>query len=183
MAQNGVVRAAVCTKQEQYSADVFVAAAGAWTPALLLKLGWDMPIEPVRGQMILLKPKQRHPGHIVLESDRYLIPRRDGRILVGSTIEHVGFDESITPTAQASLFAFAQRWLADLTTECVEAQWCGLRPGTRDGVPYIQQVPEFTNLWVNSGHYRNGITLAPASARHLVNLITNSPAGHEQPLS
>ena len=154
-------------------ADIVVIAAGAWTGLFL-----EQPAEiiyPVRGQMLLVKGRPGLLASIVLENGTYLIPRRDGRILIGSTVEPVGFDKSLTAEAQEQLLAATRRMVPAVAALPVERQWAGLRPATASGVPIIGQHPEIKGLYVNSGHFRNGFTMAPASARLLVDLILSRP--------
>jgi glycine oxidase len=158
-------------------ADVFVLAAGAWTGQLLARLGLMLPVTPVKGQMLLYKAERALLRGVVLSHGRYLIPRRDHHILVGSTLEHAEFDKSITEQACDSLRASAEQMLPALSAMPVIQQWAGLRPGSPDGVPFIGRLPGFSNAFVNAGHYRNGLVLAPASADLLVELLTGMPTG------
>lgn len=153
--------------------DVVVVCAGAWSTPLLAPLHWPQSMAPVRGQMLLFRAEPGVLDTIVLDRDRYLIPRRDGRILVGSTLEpEAGFDARTTEAARQSLQAFALDLLPALAAYPIEAQWAGLRPGSPDGIPTIARHPQLSNLYLNAGHYRNGLTLAPASASRLLGLIT-----------
>ena len=108
---------------------------------------------------------------VVLSDGRYLIPREDGRILVGSTLERTGFEKQLTEQAHRSLYQSALDLLPALAECEVEAQWAGLRPGSPDGIPYIGAVEGFANLYLNAGHYRNGLVLAPASCRLVADLM------------
>lgn len=164
-------------QEVKVQADAFVLAAGAWTGLLLAMLGQSLPVAPVKGQMLLYKADRPLLRGIVLSQGRYLIPRRDHHILVGSTLEHTQFDKSITDQACDSLRASAQRMLPALSSLPVLQQWAGLRPGSPDGVPFIGKIPGFSNVYVNAGHYRNGLVLAPASAELLVALLTGVSTG------
>ena len=114
---------------------------------------------------------------IVLSRDRYVIPRRDGRVLVGSTLEHVEFDKSTTPAARAELHREALRLIPALADCAVEHHWAGLRPGSPIGVPFVGEHPRIQGLYVNAGHYRNGVVLGPASARLLADqMLGRTPA-------
>lgn len=162
---------AVLTSAGELPAARCVVTAGAWTAALLAGTGFAPPIAPVCGQMLLLAGERLNLNKIVLRDSFYLIPRTDGVVLVGSTIEHRGFDRATTPAARTTLLAEAQRILA-ATAECeVIDQWAGLRPGSPDGVPFIGAHPTIAGLYVNAGHFRNGIVLAPASARLIADLM------------
>ncbi|MBE9516207.1 MAG: glycine oxidase ThiO [Proteobacteria bacterium] len=148
-----------------------IIAAGAWTGDLLATCGVTLQVRPVRGQMILLKAEPDWLRRIVLQDQRYVIPRADGRILVGSTLEEVGYDKSTTAAARQELLAAATRLIPGLADFPVETQWAGLRPGSVDGTPTISRVFGMQGLVICSGHYRNGLVLGPASARLAVDLL------------
>ncbi|UCJ16990.1 glycine oxidase ThiO [Pseudomonas sp. MM211] len=156
---------------EELLADQVVVAAGAWSGEILQSLGLALPVEPVKGQMILFKCTEDFLPSMVLARGRYAIPRRDGHILVGSTLEHVGFDKTPTEDALASLRASAEALLPALKDAEVVGHWAGLRPGSPEGIPFIGEVPGREGLWLNCGHYRNGLVLAPASCQLLVDLM------------
>lgn len=153
--------------------DRVVLAAGAWSAQLLDILGLQLPVEPVKGQMILYKCDKDFLSSMVLAKGRYAIPRRDGHILIGSTLEHEGFDKTPTDAALESLKASAIELLPALAQAQPVAQWAGLRPGSPEGIPYIGPLPGFEGLWLNCGHYRNGLVLAPASCQLLTDLLLN----------
>lgn len=148
-----------------------VLAAGAWSGNLLGEIGLSLPVEPVKGQMILYKCAEDFLPAMVLAGGRYAIPRRDGHILVGSTLEYRGFDKTPTNEALASLKTSAESILPALAGSEVVGHWAGLRPGSPNGVPFIGEVSQFPGLWLNCGHYRNGLVLAPASCELLRNLM------------
>lgn len=169
--QGGRASAVRLTSGEQIAGDQIILATGAWTAALLAPFGLSLPIRPMRGQMLLYETAPGTLQHIVLAEGRYLIPRRDGHVLCGSTTEDVGFDTHTTAEARALLQGVAQRILPVLAQQAPVAHWAGLRPGSPNGIPWIGPVPGVDGLWVNAGHYRNGLVLAPASARLLVDLL------------
>ena len=146
-------------------------AAGAWSGELLTATGLALPIAPVKGQMLLLSAPSLQLKTILLKNNRYIIPRRDGRVLVGSTLESCGYEKSITDAARLDLMQAAVEMIPALEDCPLERQWAGLRPGTADGVPFIGEHPTMAGLFVCSGHFRNGIVLAPASAHLVVDLM------------
>lgn len=169
--QAGERVAGVETEAGFLAAEHIVVAGGAWSGELLRTTGIELPVEPVRGQMILFRGMPGQVRHIVLDQGRYVIPRRDGRILVGSTLEHVGFDKTTTETALADLRSAALKLVPRLADCELEHHWAGLRPGSPNGVPCIARHPRLTNLYINAGHYRNGVILGPASARLLADQL------------
>ncbi|WP_343232486.1 NAD(P)/FAD-dependent oxidoreductase [Motiliproteus sediminis] len=153
------------------SADNVMICGGAWSRQLLAPLGIALPVEPVKGQMMLFKTDGMLLDRVVLANGRYLIPRSDGRILVGSTLERTGFSKQVTAAAYQSLYQSAVELLPELRSQPVEAQWAGLRPGSPQGIPFIGEVPGVRNLFLNAGHFRNGLVLAPASCRLVAELV------------
>ena len=163
--------AGVNTAQGEIRGDDVVLSAGAWSGELLSSLGLELPVEPVKGQMILYKCASDFLSCMVLAKGRYAIPRRDGHVLIGSTLEHEGFDKTPTQTALESLKASAVELLPALADAQPVAHWAGLRPGSPEGIPYIGRVSGFGGLWLNCGHYRNGLVLAPASCQLFADLL------------
>lgn len=153
-----------------HHADTVTICAGAWSSELLGTLPSTPDIRPVRGQMLLFGAEPGTITRMVLEGSRYVIPRRDGRTLFGSTIEHVGFEKQTTAAAREELYAIATERFPVLKQAPVEAHWAGLRPSSPAGVPYIARHPTIDGLTVNAGQFRNGIVLGPASARLVADL-------------
>jgi glycine oxidase len=152
-----------------------VLTAGAWSRGLLGGHAMDIRIKPMRGQMLLYRLAPGTLEHILYSEDFYLIPRRDGHILAGSTVEDVGFDKSSTPQAAADLRRKASRLLPALADAPVVKHWSGLRPGSPENIPTIARHPNFDNLYLNAGHFRYGVTMAPASAEMLADLMAGRP--------
>ncbi len=152
-------------------ADRVVIACGAWSARLLAPLGIELPIRPVRGQMLLFRAAPGLLTRIVLGDGYYLIPRRDGHVLAGSTLEETGFDASTTAAARAEITRAATALAPALAGVDIVAHWAGLRPGSPSGIPYIGEVAGIDGLYVNAGHFRNGVLLAPASARLLSDIL------------
>jgi glycine oxidase len=149
----------------------FCLSAGCWTAQLAAQIGLDLPVKPIRGQIVLLRgPKVLFRCNIYVGL-RYLAPRKDGRLLVGSTLEDVGFEKRNTPGATAELLDFATALAPALAALPVETCWSGLRPGTADGKPYLGRAPKLENAWVATGHYRAGLQLSPATAVVMRSLI------------
>lgn len=168
----------VNTANSVLSAGQVVVCAGAWSAGVLAGGSQSdtmtlptLPIEPVRGQMMVYKAKPGLVDRVVMLDGRYVIPRNDGRILVGSTLEYDGFNKQTTEAARQSLQASAEAILPALKDIPVEHHWCGLRPGAPDGVPFIGAVEGVGHLHINAGHFRNGLVLAPAATELLCNQL------------
>ncbi|NOX75619.1 MAG: glycine oxidase ThiO [Gammaproteobacteria bacterium] len=166
----------VRTEYSEINAQRVVIASGAWSATLLKDLGHQLPVTPVRGQMVLFRGQPDQLQRIVLSRGHYAIPRRDGRVLVGSTMEEVGFDKTITDDARKALVDAAVELVPFLADVPVERHWAGLRPGSPTGVPFIGAYPGLEGLFINAGHFRNGVVMAPASAQLLVDIMLERPA-------
>ena len=145
--------------------------AGAWSASLLQPLGFRIPIKPVRGQIVQLQlPAQ--PFRCVIEMGRrYLVPRRDGLILVGSTEEDVGFAKHTTTEGVSGLLEFAKSLVPSLAHAEVVMTWAGLRPGSPDELPLLGAVPGLSNAFIGAGHFRSGLQMSPATGRILADLL------------
>ncbi len=124
-------------------------------------------MEPRRGQIVAWQTPRPFLQRILNEGPRYLVPRADGWLLAGSTVEDVGFDTATTDQGIEKLTALAHRWLPSLRTMPIRDQWAGLRPFVRGGRPLLGQLAPWKNVLVATGHFRSGIHLAPATARVL----------------
>lgn len=145
--------------------DQTVICAGAWSSQIGSRLHTLMPVHPVRGQIVLMKLDTPPFDHIVTCGKHYLVPRRDGHVLLGSTEEpEAGFQKRNTAKGIAALIEAALRMVPVLADAPIQATWSGLRPGTPDNRPYIGAVPGLGGLIAATGHFRAGLTLAPATA-------------------
>ena len=165
----------LATTQGDFSADAYVVTAGAWSTVLLGEHALKTDIKPIRGQMLLFKFDAPPLPHIVLQKDIYLIPRRDGHLLVGSTREDVGFDKSTTGEAREMLLQRGIALLPALRGMPIIQHWAGLRPGSPGNIPTIGRHPHLQNLYINSGHFRYGVTMSPASVEVLLNIMDGKP--------
>jgi glycine oxidase len=149
-----------------FAAETIVLAAGARSAGIAARMGIDLPVFPVRGQMIALGGMLPPIRHAIWGGDGhgYLVPRKNGLIFVGATVEHVGFRRRTTKAGVASMRRMAAALVPQLAAATMPFEWAGLRPGTPDGYPYIGPV-EGTNVIVATGHYRNGILLGPLTGR------------------
>ena len=165
----------VRTPTGSLSAERVVVAAGAWSEALIPGMR-EGSLFPVRGQMLRLEPRTENAlDHILMDEGVYLIPRVDGSVVIGSTVEYAGFDKTVDDTAQAQLHAKACRLWPSLAGARITHRWAGLRPGSLDERPVLGEHPEIKGLWVNTGGFRNGLAMAPATADLLTALMTGQP--------
>jgi glycine oxidase len=154
-----------------YSAGMTVLATGAWTS--LIQLGGaplSLPVKPIRGQMICYRPPSNF-SHVVYSRRGYLVPRTDGRLLVGATVEDVGFDKSMTDEGIRHLSQVGAEIAPILENIDIADQWAGLRPYALRDEPFIGKVPGMTRVFAAVGHYRNGILLAPITAKMIADQI------------
>jgi glycine oxidase len=151
-------------------ADQFVVTSGAWSFELLQNTTQTLNIKPMRGQILLYQPQQ-NLEQIVYREGFYLVPRTDGYLLAGSTLEDVGFDAGTTPAVRDEIKAKAEAIMPALAHQPIIKHWSGLRPGTPDNLPSICPHPHIANLYLNTGHFRYGLTMAPASAKLVTQLI------------
>ncbi|MFO0814569.1 MAG: glycine oxidase ThiO [Gemmatales bacterium] len=163
------------TPSQTHFAEKTVIAAGTWTTGILAELGWQPAIKPIRGQIALVAPIKPILKHILLMGHQYLVPRQDGRILIGSTEEDVGFDKTPTTQVHDHLRQLATRTIPVLATASLEKHWAGLRPGSPDGRPYLGMVPGYTNLFVAAGHFRSGLQLSIMTGVLMRDMLLGKP--------
>jgi len=150
-------------------ADAVVIAAGPWTQGLAHRLGATVPTPPMRGQMIAYRTDAIK--HAIWGEDGYLVPKAGGILYAGATVEDVGFRKRTTPRALAGLRQMATTLVPSLRRTDVASEWAGLRPGSPDDQPIIGRLPGRENVYVATGHFRNGILLAPITGKLISQLI------------
>ena len=169
----------VKTAHSTYAASVVVNCAGAWA-AQIQPLG--IPTRPVKGQMVCLVPPAEAPHagpmiqHVVRTPDIYIIPRTDGRILLGATVENAGFDKHVDPETIQGLYKAGIHVVPELAMMRMHDAWAGLRPGSPDNLPIIGET-SLPGYYTATGHYRDGIMLAPVTAHIMAALITGGDVG------
>lgn len=173
--KNNVIQS-VQTQEKTFSADKIIITAGAWSSELFstLPISNDrMPtISPVKGQMLAFSAPKDLLNHMILYHNHYLIPRQDGLIIAGSTMEyHAGFNKIPTVLARDELYEAAIELLPALKNYPIVAQWSGLRPFNSQSTPFMGQLPPYKNLYMNAGHFRNGLVLAPASVEYMLTCL------------
>ena len=178
--------AAVRTTHSDYAAAVVVNCLGAWAAQVQ---PIPIPTRPVKGQMVCLVPQAgtAHAGlpiqHVVRTPGIYIIPRSDGRILLGATVEDTGFDKRVDPTTIQKLHQAGIEAVPELANMRIHDAWAGLRPGTPDDLPILGET-SLPGYYAATGHYRDGILLAPITAQLVSELIMGlRPALDLQPFS
>ncbi len=178
----------VRTNKGIIDADGVVLATGAWSAALAEKLGVQLTAKPYRGQVVMYRGQPKALKHILFHSGplgiTYLVPRMDGHVYVGSTLEDVGFDKSTTPEGLEKLKKGAVQLVPGLSQQLVEETWAGLRPGSIDGWPYLGAVPGLDGVWMATGHYTHGILLSAVTGEVMAQLVTGErPSVHLHPFA
>jgi len=168
--ENGRVRG-VMTEGERVEADAVLLATGAWTAALTASLGQSLPVEPRRGQMVALTDVPAVVKHCIHGDTVYLVPRPSGELLIGATVERVGFQRGVTAEGIAGLLHAAIDLVPALGTLPIARTWYGFRPWAPDSLPILGPWPGLEGLWVATAHFRNGILLAPITARVMTEWI------------
>jgi glycine oxidase len=169
--------ACVETSRGSISTRTVIVAAGAWSSriAILREASTAIDVEPVRGQMLCFNPQDTFVRHVIYSSRGYVVPRRDGRLLAGSTSERAGFDKSVTEDGIKSIKSMAFEIAPGLASAPLVDAWAGFRPHAPDDLPVIGADPEVEGLFYATGHYRNGILLAPVTARMIADGIIGGP--------
>ena len=158
---------------ESYEADAVLLAAGAWTGALAASFGARLRVEPRKGQMVALTHVPQILTYAIHGDDVYLVPRSSGELLIGATVEKVGFQRSVTATGIAGLLSAAIALVPGLGTLPISRTWYGFRPWAPDSLPILGPWPGIQGLFVATAHYRNGILLAPITARLMTEWMTH----------
>jgi glycine oxidase len=173
----------VVTEEGEWNADTMVYAIGAWTERLI-----GIPATPRKGQMVEVQLPAASQLDVVLRTPEiYLVPRGDGRIVIGATVEDAGFDKQVDDSAIAGLIKSASALWPPVHEASIVESWAGLRPGSPDELPVIGRLGKCrangmseesnSRTWVASGHFRNGILLAPGTARLLRQMILGETTG------
>jgi len=174
-AVTGLLRAgAVCeglrTAQGEVRAANVVICAGSFA-SQIPDVARYAPTVPVRGQMLALRADQQAVQHVLRSHRGYIVPRKDGRMICGSTAERVGYEKRVTPEGIEKILSAARELAPALSNATVVETWSGLRPDTPDHLPAIGPT-DVRGLWIAAGHYRNGILLTPITAKTMVEYIT-----------
>jgi glycine oxidase len=176
--RGGRVEGVVLGDGTKVRADVVVLAAGAWARSIE-GIGRELrpPVRPIKGQMLALRMNPTAPllSHVVWAPSAYLVPRRDGRLLVGATVEEKGYDAALTAGGVLTLLEAAWRAVPAIEELPIDEMWVGHRPGSRDDAPILGAGP-LDGLIYATGHHRNGILLAPITADTIARLALDGVA-------
>ena len=164
---------ALQTNEGEVSAGHLVVATGAWSRVFCEALDITIPVAPARGQMLAVTTIPRLLQRPINSSKGALVPRADGSVHVGATVENVGFDKRNTPEAIADLLDRGTTVVPALSEGRVDRMWSGLRPFCEDGLPAIGGVPGWENVAVAAGHFTMGITGSPITAKIIKELIVD----------
>ena len=165
----------VQTSRGVISCSIAVVAAGAWSSFIKSSPQSPIPaIEPVRGQMVCLEAKPQVTRHVIYSPRGYIVPRQDGRLLAGSTSEHAGFAKRVTAGGINTILRNALEISSAISDLPVVDTWAGLRPRAADGLPVLGPCGEIDGLFYATGHYRNGILLAPLTGELISRAIVSS---------
>jgi len=166
---------------EKFSAQLIILAAGCFTSQI--GAAGFAPTRPVRGQMLSLRAARAIPTHVLRSRNGYVVPRGNGLLVAGSTSENAGYEKKITAAGIAGILNAAINLVPELSGAAIEETWSGLRPDTPDHLPIIGP-SEVEGLWLATGHYRNGIALAPATAQILGDwILQGNPNFEVEPFS
>ena len=175
--EHGQVIAVQCA-DTQFSADVVIVAAGAWTDAVTAGLQRRTTIRPLHGELALLDLSAPLFRPVLTWQGGYIVPRRDGRVIIGATSEDIGFQKRQTAGGLLQLLSMATAAVPELANASLIAHWSGLRPQAADGLPMIGPHPHVRGLHFASGHHRNGILLAPATAQLVSQCVLDAELSH-----
>ena len=163
----------VRTDRTSYSAGMVVNCAGAWAGSIS---SFELPVRPVKGQMLAVVDGPPI-GHVIRSKGVYLVPRSDGKLVIGSTLEEAGFNKQTDVSTLEKLFNNGVGLFPDLAKARRHEAWAGLRPGTPDELPVLGETA-ISGFFAATGHYRDGILLAPVTARAMADLVLKGISGH-----
>lgn len=174
--QQGLQVQGVRTTTGTLGSDIAIVAAGAWSTALLADLEVNVPVTPVKGQMLAVSLPKIPVQHVIQGPGGMILPRRDGSLHVGVTIEPMGYDQRPTARAIHDIYQAAAVWAPWLAEAEFRASWAGLRPASPDRRPYIGTLASWSGVAVATGHYGVGIFLAPITGRLIADIVTGQPS-------
>jgi glycine oxidase len=185
--QVGSAAAGACvhTSNGRIEGDAAVMAAGSWSPLIPVRAGLEAAsprtakpaVRPVRGQLVRLEVERPVARHVVWAPGCYVVPLRDGSVLVGATVENAGFDDRPTASGVRGLLNAATTWFPGLENAVFAGARVGLRPGTDDELPIVGRSSTMPRVFYATGHFRNGVLLAPLTASLVADLVIDGQEG------
>ena len=169
-----VIVTAAMSPGQYFGCNTVVIAGGAWSELLGRRLESTLPIYPVRGQILSLACLPPPIRHTIYGSSGYLVPKLDGRVVVGATEDEAGFDTRTSAGGLARLLNLAPGLVPSLRDAAFDTAWAGLRPASADGMPIIGRLPAWSNVFAACGHFRNGILLAPITGDVILHEISEN---------
>lgn len=166
-----------------FHAEHVVLAAGAWTAALAKQLGARLPIVPMKGESLAIFPRKARFERTLLAEGCYLVPKADGKVIVGATERRGDFTEWVTTDALRRLTSKAIRLVPELADSNFIRAWASVRPSSPDGLPYVGRLGHYRNLFVATAHFRNGILLSPITGQRIAELIAGEDVPDLKPFS
>jgi glycine oxidase len=163
----------VRTRHETVSAGTVILCAGAWMQEFQRAAGIPLPIVPAKGQMVVARLEPPALRHVVYGTAAYAIPRPSGEHIIGSTVEFVGFDRQVTVEGMTGILQAITRLVPAIHEAAMVASWACLRPAAPDGLPLLGRAPSRPGLVIATGHFRNGILLAPITGKIIAELIVD----------
>ncbi len=170
------VRGVQLPTQDLWADAGVIITAGAWSHLIVDSVSAPLPLSPIRGQILSLKTDHAPFRHIIFHQHSYLVPKRDGRLIVGATEDDAGFDSRVTASGITRLAEILQFFRISEPTFYLEKVWAGLRPKSADGLPILGRWPGQDSLYIATGHYRNGVLLSAITADIALGWATNKPA-------
>lgn len=161
----------VRTGRGDFYAGAFVAAGGAWSRDLLADTGLELPVTPVKGECVSVISSAPLIKGSIFSHGCYIVPKSSGKLLIGATVKPDSWDEQVSSGAVLHLLEQAQRLIPELVHAVWDRAWAGIRPLSGDGLPYLGAHPDYSNLYIAAGHFRNGILLAPATGELMACLV------------
>ena len=159
------------TSEDSFVADAVVVAAGSWSGGIPMSPAVPPPVRPIRGQLLHLRFPEPPLSRVIWGTACYLVPWEDGSVLVGATVEDVGFDERVTAAGVRQLLESAEQLVPDIRSATFDGARAGLRPATADELPIIGRSSTSCGVYYATGHYRNGVLLAPLTALMIADLV------------
>ena len=180
--EGGRARGVELVDGERIGADAVIIAAGSWS-GTIRGLPRTVPTHPVHGQLLAVQLGPSDLTRVIHTPRVYVVPRRDGRMILGATTESIGFRKSVSPEGTKAILEAASQAVPALAEAGIVESWSGLRPGTPDELPILGPDPEVAGLHYATGHYRNGILLAPITGQLIAESILHAPAAALEPFS